>query len=52
MSTYQPVILTAELRPNPATVGETVLLSVSALDVEIIEQTEARMSGELRAGEV
>lgn len=47
-----PAVISAKLSPNPATVGEAVLLQVAAIDVQIVEQTEVRASGEFRAGEV
>lgn len=50
--TWEPVVISAKLSPNPATVGDTVLLQVAAIDVQSVEQTEIRTSGEFRAGEV
>lgn len=51
-SEWNPLIISAVVTPNPATVGETVVLQVAAIDVQTVEQTEARLSGEFRAGEV
>ena len=49
---WEPLIVTATFSPNPATTGQTVTLSVLALDVFGDEQTEARLSGEFVSGEV
>lgn len=52
MSEWTPLIISATLTPNPAQAGEPVLLQVAAIDVQVVEQTEVRASGEFRAGEV
>ena len=51
-ATYTPLILSATFVPNPVKSGEALLLQVMALDVEIAEKTETRMSGEFYSGEV
>lgn len=51
-STYVPVIIGAMLTPNPAKAGETVLISVSAIDFEPVPSTQAITAGEFTAGEV
>ena len=52
MAEQNPVILAAAFTPNPAKVGEPVLLQVMVVDVGAVEQTETRMSGEFNSGEV
>lgn len=49
---WEPLIISAKLTPNPAVVGTAVLLQVAAIDVQTIEQVEARQSGEFQAGVV
>lgn len=51
-SEWSPLVVSAVMAPNPATVGDTVLLQAVVIDVQAVEQTENRMSGELRSGEV
>lgn len=50
--TYTPLILSAVFVPNPVKSGESLLLQVRALDVEVAERTETRISGEFYSGEV
>lgn len=49
---WTPVITAASMTPNPAVAGQNVLLSVAAADIQSVEQTEARVSGEFVSGEV
>lgn len=49
---WQPVILSAEVTPNPATTGRSLVIRVLALDVFGAEQTEMRLVGEWYSGEV
>lgn len=49
---WSPLIITAVMTPNPVTVGELVLLQAAVIDVQSVEQTEVRVSGEFRSGEV
>lgn len=49
---WSPLIITAAFTPNPANVGDSVLLQVVAIDAQTVEQEEARMSGEFNSGEV
>lgn len=51
-STYIPVIVNAILSPNPAKAGQTVLISVAAMDVECVPGPQIISSGEFTAGEV
>lgn len=51
-STFIPVIVSAFFTPNPAKVGETVLLSVAAVDVECVPRPEIFTAGEFTSGEV
>lgn len=51
-SAWEPVIISAALTPDPAAVGTPVLLQVAVMDAQFVEQTDVRMSGEFRAGEV
>lgn len=48
----EPVILSAVFTPNPADVGETVLIQVLAVDVEVTPQTDQKLTGEALTGEV
>ena len=52
MATATPVIVSASLTPNPAKVGETVLLQILAIDVQSIAQEESHVSNEFYAAEV
>lgn len=49
---YIPIIISAVLTPNPATVGQPVLISVAAADLEVIPREELWYAGEITAGEV
>lgn len=49
---YVPVILSAMLTPNPAKAGEAVLVSVSAIDFDMIPSPQVITAGEFTAGEV
>lgn len=49
---WMPVILSAELAPNPALKGQTVKIKVNVLDRLGGEQPESWMSGDLYCGEV
>lgn len=49
---WSPLIVTAAFTPNPANVGDSVLLQVVVIDVQTIEQEETRLSGEFQSGEV
>lgn len=51
-STFTPVILSATLTPNPAKVGQTVLLSVAVQDVESTPSVQVYLCGEFYCGEV
>lgn len=51
-TTYVPVIINALLSPNPAKVGQPVLISVAAIDVECVPSTQVITSGEFTSGEV
>lgn len=51
-STFVPVIIGAYLTPNPAQVGQGVLISVAAIDVECVPSTQVITAGEFTAGEV
>ena len=50
-STYIPVIVSALLSPNPAQAGQTVLISVAAIDVECVPRAQVLTSGAFTAGE-
>lgn len=50
--TYTPVIVSAILSPNPAKVGQQVLISISATDVASEPSTFVPTSGEFASGEV
>lgn len=47
-----PVIFSVLLTPNPAKAGETVLVSVSAIDFEPAPTPQVITAGEFTAGEV
>lgn len=49
---WTPVIISASISPNPALVGQSVLLSVAATDVQSVEQQQVLISGEFVSGEV
>lgn len=49
---WEPLIISAKLTPDPATVGTAVLLQVAAIDVHTVEQVELRQAGEFQAGVV
>ncbi len=51
-STYVPVIISALLSPNPAQAGQSVLISVAAIDVECVPSTQVVTAGEFASGEV
>lgn len=51
-STYVPVIISAFLTPNPAVVGQQVLISVAAADIECIPYTQVVTAGEFSSAEV
>lgn len=51
-TTYVPVIVGAMLSPNPAKVGEKVLISVAAIDVECVPSVQVITAGEFTSGEV
>lgn len=51
-STYIPVIISALLSPNPAQAGQSVLISVAAIDVECAPSTQVVTAGEFASGEV
>lgn len=51
-STYTPVISAAVLTPNPAVAGASVIIYVSAADIEAIPSVVDYRSGEFQAGEV
>lgn len=51
-STYTPVISSAILTPNPAQIGSSVLISVSASDIEAVPAVVDYRSGEFMCGEV
>lgn len=49
---WVPVIVGAALTPNPARAGETVLVSVSAIDFDMVPSPQVITAGEFTAGEV
>jgi len=50
---WRPVIITAKFTPNPANVGDSVLVQVKAIDMPpAVEQEELRMTAEFLTGEV
>lgn len=51
-STFVPVIIGAYISPNPAQVGQSVLISVAAIDVECVPSVQVVTAGEFTAGEV
>lgn len=51
-STFVPVIISAFLSPNPAFVGQEVLISVAAADVECVPSVQVVTAGEFTSGEV
>lgn len=51
-TTYTPAILGITLTPNPASVGQTVTISVSVIDVASTPREEIWYAGEINAGEV
>lgn len=51
-TTYTPAILGITLTPNPASVGQTVTVSVSVIDVASTPGDEIWYAGEITAGEV
>lgn len=51
-STYTPVISSAILTPNPAVAGASVIIYVSAADIEAIPSVADYRSGEFVSGEV
>lgn len=50
--TYIPIIISAVLTPNPATIGQAVLISVAAADLEVIPREDIWYAAEVTAGEV
>lgn len=50
--TLTPVIISALLTPNPVEVGQTLHISISAVEAESVAQTEIRLCGEWLCGEV
>lgn len=51
MPTYTPVISSVFLTPSPSLAGETVFISVSAVDVESIPGPMTIQAGEFMSGE-
>lgn len=51
-STYIPVIISAFITPNPATAGQTVLISVAAADIECVPSVQVITAGEFTSGEM
>lgn len=51
-TTYVPAIIRAVLSPNPAQAGQSVLVSISAIDVACVPSTQVITAGEFTAGEV
>jgi len=51
-TTYEPVIIGAALTPNPPQTGQRVLISVTAIDLEIVQTAQVITSGEFTSGEV
>lgn len=51
-TTYIPVIIGAYLSPNPAKVGQEVLISVAAAAVECVPSVQVITAGEFTSGEV
>lgn len=51
-SSFTPVISAAVLTPNPADAGASVIIYVSATDIEAIPSVADYRSGEFQAGEV
>lgn len=52
MATYTPVIINAIISPNPSVVGQKVMISIAATDVEAIPSAIDVRSGEFQSGEV
>lgn len=50
--TYSPAIMAISITPNPAYVGNTVFISISAMDIAVEPSIEIRGSGEFYSGEV
>ena len=51
-STLTPVIISAMLTPNPAETGQTLHISIAAVEAQAVAQTEVRLCGEWYCGEV
>lgn len=51
-TTYVPVIMGGTISPNPAKVGQTVLISGAAADVALVSSTFIPTSGEFTSGEI
>lgn len=49
---YTPAIAAISIAPNPAHVGDAVLISVSAIDVEVVPSKAMYLLGEFQSGEV
>ena len=48
---YIPAVISAVLSPNPASAGETVRISVAAIDVACVPAVQTATSGEFTGGE-
>lgn len=51
-STFVPVFIGAYISPNPAQTGQSVLISVAAIDVECVPSVQVITAGEFTSGEV
>lgn len=49
---WTPVVVSAQITPQPAVVGQSVLLSVAVTDVQSVERQEVYVAGEWTSGEV
>lgn len=50
--TYTPVIISAVLTPNPVEAGQTIHVSIAAVEAQAIAQPEIWYCGETYCGEV
>ena len=49
---FVPVIIGADLAPNPAVTGRRVMISVAAIDVVYVPSAQAPAAGNFTAGEM
>ena len=50
--TLTPVIISATLTLNPVNTGQTLHISISAVEAQSVAQTEIKLCGEWYCGEV